>query len=281
MRRGLFVVLASLAAGCAQGVDDDADDLAISPVVALSAPGHLPAMVSSQPPAELARATTGLSFAATKPFVLVACKKNAFCDDFEGAVPGSRWSGAVARDGVIDFDAPSSSLGAHALRAASAGAGSVAYLTLDGAPLGTQWVGSLGFSMRLDGVPAEALGGPELAVVGANGASTRIGFSVRPEGIALHQYAAGCSGGACASRSDLVADTKAGEWRRLVLAVETSNAVAAPYGRVEVTVDGGELVTLPLVVAPFSGRAVVRAGITAGDSAPATARIDDVVFYAH
>jgi len=219
------------------------------------------------------------------PLVHVGCKKNAFCDDFEGADPGSRWTGTVATGGVVDFVGPSSAVGANALRtvtpAASGGGASAAYLTLAGPDLGTQWVGSLAFSFRVEATPAAMLGGPEIAVVDANGMTTRIGFSVRPEGIALHQHFESCTGPTCTQRSDVVTDVKPGEWRRLTVAVETTGASAAPYGRIEVTVDGGEVILLPLEVTPFNGRSEVRAGITVADSAPATARIDDVVFFTH
>jgi hypothetical protein len=283
MRRAIAVALASLAAGCAQG--STTDDLEDPVVVALAAPrSPAPAIETNGPgdlsAAERARAPRGSDFATTMPFALVSCKKNAFCDDFEDATPGWRWTGSVATGGEVDFIGPSSSIGANALHVSTTGgSGSAAYLKLAGSALGKQWVGALAFSMRFDAVPTAVFGGPEIAIVDANGATTRIGFSVRPEGIALHQYVGGCTGTSCSSRSDLVTDAKAGEWRRLVVAVETSNTLAPPYGRVEVTVDSGELITLPLMVSPFDGTAEVHAGITVADAAPTTARIDDVVFF--
>jgi hypothetical protein len=45
-----------------------------------------------------------------------------------------------------------------------------------------------------------------------------------------------------------------------------------------VTVEGGDLFTLPLVVASLGGRATLRAGVTASDEVPATMEVDDVVF---
>jgi hypothetical protein len=279
MRGAIAVVLLSLAAGCAQGsTTDTLDD---TPIVALSDPGHamLPDLGDGTSPADRARVPEGPSFAKTVPFAIAACKKGAFCDDFEDATPGSRWTSAVATDGVVDFVAPSSSMGARALHATTSGAGAAAYLKLAGASLGTQWVAVLGFTLRVEALPTAVLGGPEIVVASANGALTRIGFSVRPDGIALHQHFDACSGPSCASRSDLVSDVKAGEWRRLVVAIETTSTTGPSYGRIEVSVDGGELIVLPLTVTPFDGKAEARAGITLADTAPAAARIDDVIFY--
>jgi hypothetical protein len=268
-----------LAAGCAQGSIDEGTDLGSPPVVALSSPGHIPGADLAD--SDRARATAGRDFGATTPLVHVGCKKNAFCEDFEGADPASRWTSTVATDGVVDFVGPSSAVGTRALRTTTTAAGAGAYLTLAGPSFGTQWVGSLAFSFRVERAPSTALGGPEIAVIDANGLTTRIGFSVRPDGIALHQHFDTCTGAACTTRSDLVTDVKPGEWRRLTLAVETTGSSAPPYGRIEITVDGSEVMLLPLSVTPFDGKAEVRAGITAADTAAATARVDDVVFFAH
>ncbi|MDB4937384.1 MAG: hypothetical protein JWP87_4356 [Labilithrix sp.] len=284
MRRGLLVTLASLAAACTQACAEGSspEGLESTRIIALSDPGHasLPD-VDEASPADKAREPDGPSFAKTVPFAITSCKKGAFCDDFEDATPGSRWTSSIAADGVVDFIGPSSSFGVHALRATTHGAGASAYLSLAGAPLGTQWVGVLGFSLRVDSLPTTVLGGPEIAVLGSGGAVTRVGFSVLPTGIALHQHAGACSGASCTSRSDVVAGVKPGEWTHLVVAIETTGTTAPPYGRIEVTVDGGELLLLPLTVTPFDGKAEARAGITVGDSAPATARVDDVIFYTH
>ena len=227
-----------------------------------------------------ARAKLGqpVSFGAGMPFV---CRKNAFCDDFEEAAPLARWTNSVVTLGAVDFVGPSASHGVKALRASTTGSGGAAFLVLAGPALGQTWAGSLGFALRVDALPAKVLGGPEIAVTDTSGAITRIGFSVRPEGIALHQYFESCAGHACEARSDLVSDVRPGVWRTLTVGIETSGSSAPPYGRIEVTVDGGDLIVLPLSVTHFDGRAEVHAGITVADSVPATARIDDVVFFTH
>lgn len=290
MRTGIFFVLISLAAagaqGCAAGSEDPSlDDETRN--VALAAPNgnaaNLPPRgeMGDDSLAARARAPKVPAFAILKPFIGTSCKINAFCDDFEDGAPGARWTGAVTTLGLLDFAGPSSSAGANSLHVATNGAGGAAYLSLAGKALGSQWAGALAVTMRIDAPPTTVIGGPEIAVAHTGGGMTRIGFSIRPEGIALHQYFDACSGSSCATRSDIVSEVKAGEWRRLVVAVETTNSVAPPYGRVEVTIDGGELIVLPLTVAPFNGTAEVHAGITVADSVPSNARIDDVVFFTH
>ena len=306
MRRDLVEMSASRAArlaltafvaaamGCAAGSTHSDTDLASPPVVTFSHPGApLPelgredatANASSSPEPQLMPSAFGAGSAQAAHaslgagFAVTSCKKDAFCEDFEEPLPATRWTGATG--GGVDFPAPSSSLGAHALRASTQGGGPAAYLTRAGEQVGTQWVGALELSLRVDALPATALGGPELAVTDAAGATTHIGFTVRPDGIALHQRFESCRGAACTSRSDLVSDVKAGEWRHLVVAVETYGTTAPPFGRIEVIVDGGALLVLPLTVTPFDGQAEARAGITFADTAPATARVDDVTFYAH
>jgi hypothetical protein len=287
MRGGFFVVLASLAAGCAAG-SEGAAGVEDAPIVAHSDPGHasLPDLGSASrdaasSPADRARVSKHTAFSTPMPFALVACKKNAFCDDFEEATPGARWTSSFATNGHVDFLGPSASFGVHALRATTQGAGGAAYLTRAGASLGKHWAGSLSFAFRIDAVPTSVVGGPEIAVIAANGAVTRIGFSVRPDGIALDQHFETCSGSKCTSRSDLVSDVKPGEWRSFDVGIETGSSTTPPYGRIEVTVDHGDRIELPLTVTPFDGKAEAHAGITVPDVVPATTHVDDVMFELH
>ena len=301
MRRALLEMPASLAlvaclVGCADGASTSSDDLAGDPVIALSDPGaKLPELGSSARtahgpgsdehvvPTALA-AATAKHLAPVGPFAITTCKNGAFCDDFEELAPAARWTSAVITAGsALDFPGPSSSLGAHALRAVtSGGAVDAAYLARDGGAVGGQWVGVLELALLVDALPATAIGGPELAVVDAAGSTTRIGLSIRPGGVALEQHFESCAGSACSARSDLVSsDAKPGEWRHVVVAVETYGTTAPPFGRVEVIVDGGDLLVMPLTVPLSDGKAEARAGITSGDTEPASARVDDVTFYAH
>jgi hypothetical protein len=284
----LVACMATAAAGCAEGSATTGDDLSGDPVIALTAPGPpgatLPELGSTERvvPTTVAASTTK-HLAAASPFAITTCKKGAFCDDFEEATPTTRWTSTVlASSGALDFPGPSSSLGVHALRAVTSSAGGAAYLTRNGGAVGGQWVGVLELALRVDAVPAVALGGPELAVVDDAGAATRIGLSIHPDGLALEQHFESCAGSGCSARSHLVSnETKPGEWRHVVVAVETYGTTAPPFGRIEVLVDGGDLIVLPLTVTLSDGRAEARAGITSGDTAPATARVDDVTFYAH
>jgi hypothetical protein len=263
------------------------DDIGSGPAVALSDPGAPLPTLPELGPSDGSHATTLTPFLGPRPFGLVApfaitsCKPGAFCDDFEEPSPAKRWTSTIAISGIVDFPGPSSSMGAHALRASTSAAGGTAYLTRHGAAVGSSWVGALAFSLRIDALPVAALGGPEIAIVDASGTTTHVGFSVTPEGIALHQVSESCGGSTCTSRSDLVSDVKPGEWRHLVVAVETYGTTSSPYGRIEVSVDDGGLIVLPLTVMPYDGLAEARPGITVADVAPATARIDDVTFYAY
>jgi hypothetical protein len=274
---------ASFALGCAAGTSDETAAAQPGPVVAYSATGHaaLPPEPRTDAPRIALHAVERELAARTAAIASSACKKGAFCDDFEDAAPGTRWSGTVASAGVVELGSASTTLGAHSLRTSTSGAGGLAYLTVDAAVVGSHWAGALGFSMRVDAAPSASLGGPAITVALGSGASVRIGFSVTAEAISLHQYAGDCGDAPCDVRTDRVTSMKPGEWRRLVVAVEAASSLAPPYGRVEVTVDGGELITLPLVVPAFAGPASVQAGITAADDAPATVSIDDVVFETH
>jgi hypothetical protein len=283
-------ILATATAGCANGSSTSGDDLAGDPAIALSDPGaKLPELGSNvRTPGDepvvsipLAASTTN-HLAPPSPFATTTCKTGAFCEDFEEPAPATRWRNAVITGGALDFPGPSASLGAHALRAVTSGAGGAAYLTRDGGAVGGQWVGVLELALRVDALPVSAVGGPELAVVDAAGSTTRIGLSIGPDGIALAQHFESCAGSACSARSDLVSNVAmAGEWRHLVVAVETYGTTSPPFGRIEVIVDGGDLLVLPLTVTLSDGEVEARAGITSGDTAPATARVDDVTFYAH
>jgi hypothetical protein len=283
------LLLASLAGGCATGATapetaTGSDDVGSGAAVALSDPGApLPGLpeLGRSDGTEVTAFPGPSHFGLVAPFAITSCKPGAFCDDFEEPSPAKRWTSTVAAAGIVDFPGPSSSMGAHALRASTSAAGGTAYLARHGAAVGSSWVGALAFSLRIDALPVTALGGPEIAIADANGATTHIGFSVTPAGIALHQVSESCGGSTCTSRSDLVSDVKPGEWRHLVVAIETYGTTSSPYGRIEVSVDDGGLVVLPLTVMPHDGVAEARAGITVADSAPATARIDDVTFYAH
>ncbi|MBX3189092.1 MAG: hypothetical protein KF819_18870 [Labilithrix sp.] len=268
MRGGLALVVGLLAAGCASE--------AIEP-----APTSQPEIVGEAPRATSSIGTgeaksVGVSFEVERARAFV-CRKGAFCDDFESALPGARWT-ATKEDqgGAIDFVTPSSSLGARSMRArVTASEGSSAYLVVEGAELSSRWSGALGFSILLDALPVAALGGPRIVVPTADGEAA-IGVSMRPEGIVLEQ-----SSPDGVVRADLVSlDTADGKWARVVIGVEASGPIGGgAFGRIEISVDGSDNLDLPLAVAPFGGRVEVRAGITSPDAAPATARVDDVMFF--
>jgi len=228
-----------------------------------------------------AKETTGATVTAPSPPstpLAFTCRKDAFCDDFEDAAPGTRWQAS----GAVDFVGPSSTLGDRAMRARVGAGASPAFLRLVGKQVAHHWAGALGLSLMVDALPLRAVGGPEIVVPtstagGAVGA--RLSIVVVPDGIQLEQRAAGCDDSACASRTDRIAPVRPGEWSRIVIGVEATEGAGAPFGRVEVSLDGGDNANLPLVVLPLGGNVEVRAGIARADDADASLRVDDVMFF--
>lgn len=209
-----------------------------------------------------------------------SCRKDAFCDDFESATPGSKWSSSVPSDGSLTFVGPSSSLGARALRATAAANGAPSFLELSGKQLPSSWAGALGVSVRVEKLPQTSVAGPELAVRDANGvAIAHIAIVVTNVGLGLEQRGPGCDDSACADRLDMLLPIAAGEWNRVVLGIEAQDVATGPFGRIEISVDGSDNAVVPLVVRPIGGQVVVDAGLTRADTAPSALRVDDVMFF--
>lgn len=281
MGRGLALVLVLLATACAGAGSVEGGTTATDP----GAPGA--GEVTAAPAAPGAgvgeldtSATWHLADTLPRAPLRFVCRKDAFCDDFEDVLPGARWPVSVGDASAMTFTGPSSTVGARALRVTAPAGGAPAFLALEGAKLTGHWAGALGVSLRVDAAVAAVLGGPELVVRADDGSQlARIGVVVRPDGIAVDQRAAGCASAACAERTDVVVVAAPGEFHRVVIGVEANDVTSAPFGRVEVSVDGGDHGNLPLVVRPIGGRAEVHAGITEADVAPATLRVDDVMFF--
>ncbi|MBS2018358.1 MAG: hypothetical protein JST00_36165 [Deltaproteobacteria bacterium] len=220
---------------------------------------------------------------ATKPLAQFSCRKDAFCDDFEGKVlPGSLWSvvPAGATNDTLAFVGPSSSLGARALRVSTGANGAPSFLEVAGKKPASGWAGAFGVSIRVDALPEESLAGPEILVRDDAGvALARIAIVVTSVGIGLEQRGAGCEATACAERLDMLLPAIAGDWHRVVVGVEAVDAEAPPYGRVEVSIDGSDNAAVPLALRSVGGRISVAAGITRADVAPAVLRVDDVMFF--
>src|SRR4051812_8237597 len=114
MRSVVICALASLAAACAPsevgGAGEETDTAA-------------PPGTSTPVTGDRAHAADGRTAGALEPShpLEQTCRKGAFCDDFEDATPGSRWTSSVATAGRLDFVGPSSSLGARSLHAVANG----------------------------------------------------------------------------------------------------------------------------------------------------------------
>src|SRR5438067_1425367 len=120
-----------------------------------------------------------VAHAAAAPLSL-ACRSDAFCEDFESADPTSRWT-AVGGDG-LSFVAPSASHGVRSMRVAAHGGAPPAYLRLENGTQGASFSGALAFALRLDGAPAARIGGPVVAIGDA-----RVGVELWPHGVMLAQ----------------------------------------------------------------------------------------------
>lgn len=107
-----------------------------------------------------------------------------------------------------------------------------------------------------------------------------IRIALKPEGLVLEQLASEtCRRDRCVTSSQIIAASQPAHWYRVTVGVEANARQAAPYGRVEVIVDGGDLQATDLTVPLYEGSMFLRAGITQGDARPASAHLDDVTLF--
>jgi hypothetical protein len=210
------------------------------------------------------------------------CRPDAFCDDFEGAALGARWTAATSlAGGKIEPGTESASAGRGSLRLTTRDQGSTAYLAEAGPDINAAWSGVVSFALRVDELPATSLGGPELSVVTKDGPIT-LRVSLEPQGLVLHQLApASCDRARCAPSATVVAPAQANHWYRVTVSLEVVPHQAAPYGYVHAAVDGGDAYAHALTVPMFDGPTTLRAGITEGDTRAAAAELDDVTLLVH
>lgn len=260
------------------------DDAERAPVVNVA---NVPALTTSETPAaandaDRARAH-GEDFAvASRPAAPAAfvCRTGAFCEDFEEEAFAGRWSEIVTTTGgKLDLGRESASSGKGALRLSAHDDASSAFLFTSPptkAEVVSDWSGVLGLAFRVDQVPAKYLGGPQLTVETHDGPVTlRIGM--RPEGVVLEQISeATCRRDRCVPTSTVIAPASANHWYRITLGAEVNPRVAPPYGRLEIRVDGGDLMATDLMVPFYDGAVFLRAGITQGDARRAFMDLDDV-----
>jgi len=202
-----------------------------------------------------------------------ACRSDAFCEDFESADPFARWtSSTTTGPGALDLLAPSASLGARSMHARAGDPTATAYLHESGPGASAHLAGAFGFAIRLDALPSATLGGPRLAVDLPTGIAT-IGITVTADGFFLEQRSEGV---------DLaipIGPATADAWHRITVGLEANEAAVAPYGRVEVSIDGGDLAAYKLVVPVYAGPLELHAGITRPDPTATSLELDDVMFF--
>lgn len=275
--RALFLLASLGLVACSASVEST------DPTPAPSAPAAAEPTAGAEPIAAEHTRATGSVFAVdtrqpqAKPAGFV-CRPGAFCEDFEEAAYAPHWAGTFTTgEGTVDLGTDSASLGRGSLRLTTRDAASSAYLLQSKGEVGKSWSGVLGFALRVDQVPNRYLGGPELTLRTADGPLT-IRISMRPDGVYLEQRStAECLRDRCQPKSTLIAPAKPNHWYRINVGVEANANDAAPYGRVEAAVQGGDNVSTDLALPFYAGSAFLSAGITEGDpGARVFADLDDV-----
>ncbi|AKV01964.1 hypothetical protein AKJ09_08627 [Labilithrix luteola] len=205
------------------------------------------------------------------------CRKGAFCDDFEGAFPIALWTERFAvGNASTSLASISATSGAHSLEVTSNDATSAGYLRFAGKTVGTDWAGVAQFAFRASSLPVTSLAGPAIAVIREGGDPVSIGVVLDEDGLVLVQR----EGQAVVARS-VLAPARADHWFRVTIGFEASapRAGGVRFGRVETTVDDGDLLSHDLRVPAASGGLEFFAGVTRGDTSPSTAQVDDVSFF--
>ena len=207
------------------------------------------------------------------------CRVGAFCEDFEDVAFAKRWGDVMtAGGGTVERITDSASLGHGSLRLVTLDESSSSYLLQQKGLVKGSWSGALGFAFRVDAVPARYVGGPELTLATADGPVT-VRLSMTPEGVYVEQLStAACLRDRCVSQRTRLAAAHANHWYRINLGFEVNPAAAAPYGRLEATVDDtGDVVSTALTLPFYDGTIALNAGITQGDIGQrAVAELDDV-----
>jgi hypothetical protein len=214
------------------------------------------------------------------PSEVFVCRKGAFCDDFESVDAPSRWTGEFTDGGDVGRSTSSASLGKGALALTTKPGATSAFLVFEKGQVPATWSGAFSFAMRAADLPKESLSGPELVVKTIDDGVVSLAFVLKPEGLFLEQRAtADCKKDRCQTKSTLIGTASAGTWARIDLGIESGSSVGgAPYGRVEIKVNGGPLVSTDLGVPLGNGTTFLRAGITSGDVREAFLDLDDVSF---
>jgi hypothetical protein len=291
--RALFI-LTCLAGSCLTGLVGCAADAEPSdPAPVTGAPGRVAAeraaagpsqahAAAATPNSDRVRAIGGdvaeVPAAHDQPTGFV-CRTGAFCEDFEEQGFENHWQGVFTTgSGTVEHNTASASLGSGSLRLFTADDSSSAYLLQEKGTVKGNWSGVLGFAFRVAAVPSQYLGGPELTLRTADGPIT-VRLTMAPEGVFVEQRStAECLHDRCVPKRTLIAPAHANHWYRVTLGFEVNPANAAPYGRLEASVDDtGDVVSTDLTVPFYDGPVLFSAGITQGDVGHRSlADLDDV-----
>jgi hypothetical protein len=280
--RAFFAIACASLVACS-GAVESTDPAPTSSPVAEPAPAAAPAAsVDDADRARTTRDTDGVFAVAGKnaagaPAGFV-CRKGAFCEDFESRGWGDRWTGELTSGrGSVEYGTDSASLGRGSLRLFAMDDASSAYLLQEKGHVGGEWSGMLGFAFRVDQLPGKSLGLSELTVKSEDGPIT-LRITLRAQGLVLEQIAsADCLRDRCEPTAKVIAPAKPNHWYRVRLGMEVNPNLAPPYGRLEASVDDGDVVSTDLTVPFYNGSAFLSAGITQGDAGRrAFADLDDV-----
>ena len=280
LMKGLFVIACASLVACTTAVESPDPAPAPAPAAAAAPAGDV-----ARSDADRAKNTgVELGFSQRTPQAASAfvCRKDAFCEDFENTAWSAHWSDLVTTaGGRMGSAQESASTGKGALELYAHDDVSSAFLLESKGDVGGSWSGVVSFAWRVDQIPGKYLGGPELTVKTSEGPIT-IRIALEPEGLVLEQLASEtCRRDRCVTSSKILAPSQPGHWYRVAVGIEANAQQAAPYGRLEATVDGGDLQTTDLTVPFYAGSVFLRAGITQGDARPATAHLDDVTLLVH
>lgn len=242
-----------------------------------AAPARSPRLDRDDPVVRDAPPPTTVDRVAPRPEFV--CPTGAFCDDFASSeLSIARWTDAVAEDGHLGRSALSASRGAGSLVATTKAPSGRAFLVVERGHVGGTWAGVVSFALRPTQVPSASIRGPELLVKTARDGLASLAVVVRPDGLFLDQRASGeCPRDWCRAKTTWLGPTTTTRWTRIELGVEAGASAVSPHGRLEASVDGGDLLTTDLTIPLRGGTLLLRAGITAGDTREGELAVDDVV----
>ena len=215
-----------------------------------------------------------------KPF---ACRAGAFCEDFELEDLTAHWTDHVeVGGGALGFASASASPGRSALVVDTREASDAAFVWSERGAVDPTWSGAFEVAMRVDRIPSEALGGPEIVVKSARDGLVTLALVAKPEGLFLEQRGTSeCLRDRCVAKSTFLGPISEGVFAKVSLGFEVDGTTkeSGPYGRIEWRMNGGELNATDLTVPLLDGTTVLRAGVTKADARAARLALDDISLF--